>query len=205
MDDRFVGDDEFPTEDAPAPASETQTYNFNPDPEWQTYAATFEAMIQKIALKYCSSDENLREDVMQEARIALATVVPEAVAGFEDYLRGVQTEDQWLKKLRAYCGNVIRNSILSYLDSYPKGNWYNGRTRHVKDRRTGESRKVYLQPRFSSLDMLVDEFGMQVDQHGAISWPDPSDDGIVLPDRVANRERWGRRFLSDGASLPEEE
>lgn len=144
-------------------------YRFNPDPSWQQFITRFEPEIEAIAIKYCTTDEDLREDVKQEARVGLATTFPEQVDGFELYARGQISEDQWDKALDRYCRNVIRNSILSYLDSYPKGNWYIGRTRHVKDKRTGDTKKVYLPPRFSSLDEMSD-MGMQVDEDQNISW-----------------------------------
>jgi hypothetical protein len=87
-------------------------------------------------------------------------------------------EQQWNDALDRYCRNAIRNAVLSYLDSYVTGQWNIGRTRHVRDRVNGRVRKVSLPPRFSSLDELTDDYGMQVDQHGNISWPDPSDDGL---------------------------
>lgn len=160
-------------DDGNAQEPSDQGYNFNPDPQWQTIALSYEKIIQAIAVKYCSADESLRDDCMQEARIALLTVFPEKIHG-----HGLLPEAEWKKALDRYCRNVIRNSILSYLDSYPKGNWYIGRNRHVKNKKTGENQRVYLPPRFSSLDELTDNFGMQVDESGAISWPDPSDDGI---------------------------
>jgi hypothetical protein len=167
------------SEDSPAEAGESQAYNFNPDPTWQQFALSYERMIQKIATKYCSSDDSLRDDVMQEARVAVACARPEKCKSHELYVRGMITENQWNDALNLYVHNTIRNSILSYLDSYPKGNWYIGRTRSLKDKKTGLSRKVYMPPRYSSLDFLVDEHGMQVDEHGNISWPNPSDDGLM--------------------------
>jgi len=156
-----------------ATVGESQAYNFNRDPEWEKFVQRYETTIEKIAVKYCSVDEDLRNDVKQEARIALRTVFPNRIRGYETL-----TSESWFQALDRYCRNVIRNSILSYLNSYPKGNWYIGRTRHVKDRATGATRKVYMPPRFSSLDELVDNYGMQVDESGSVSWPDPSDDGL---------------------------
>jgi hypothetical protein len=79
--------------------------------------------------------------------------------------------------LDKYCRNVIRNSILSYLDSYPKGDWYIGRTRQVRDKKTGEVTKVYLPPRFSSLDQLTEEFGAQIDEGGNLTWTTDAEGG----------------------------
>jgi hypothetical protein len=187
-----------------------QAYNFNPDPLWQQYVQTYEVIIAKIAMKYCSTDDSLRDDAMQEARVALATVRPEQIDGFESYQRGLITEDQWMTALRAYLRNAIRNSIFSMLDSYPKGNWYIGRKRHVKDRTTGATRMVYLPPRYSSLDELVDEYGMQVDENGSISWPEVSDDGLDnggAYGRVRNNPNnthWVPADISTVASEPDE-
>jgi hypothetical protein len=162
-----------------------KSMDFNPDPAWQTATQRYESVIQSIAAKYCSTDEDLRQCLMQEARIALLTVRPEAIKGFSDWADGHIDDKQWQKKVDSYCGNVIRNSILSYLDSYATGNWYIGRTRHIRDRSTGKSRKVHMPPRYSSLDELVDHYGAQIDEDGQITWPEHSEDG--LPSRV-NRE-----------------
>lgn len=160
-------------------------FNFNPDPEWQAYIQRYEKLILQIALKKCSYDEGIREDVMQEARIALATVFPEKIHGYAEYQSGQLTEQQWEGRLKRYCGNVIRNSILSALSSYTKGPWNMGRTRPVKDSKTGETIKVHYPPRYSSLDELVDEYGMQLDSSGNITWPEPSDSGLLPPSALA--------------------
>lgn len=176
VDERHDG--RFTEPEAGSEAPVPQGYNFNRDPAWQSYVQKYETVIHQIALKYCAVDEALREDVMNEARIGLATVHPETVAGFEAYVTGRMPEEEWQSCLEKFCKQVVRNSILSYLDSYRTGNWYIGRTRHVRDRQTGKSRKVYLPTRFSSLDELVDDYGMQIDSEGGISWPEPSDDGL---------------------------
>src|SRR5688500_16381845 len=105
---------------------ESQAYNFNPDPEWQAFGRSSERMIIKIATKYCS-DDDLRKDVEHEARVAVVTLRAEDCQGFEAYSAGELTEEKWHKALKRYIHNTIRNSVLSYLDSYPKGNWYIGR------------------------------------------------------------------------------
>lgn len=170
-------DDDYNFAPIEEPTDAPSAYRFNPDPSWQEFIKSYEPEIEAIAIKYCTSDEDLREDVKQEARVGLATTFPEQVDDFEGYVRGRIAEEQWNKALDRYCRNVIRNSILSYLDSYPKGNWYIGRTRHVKDKRTGNTTKVYLPPRFSSLDEMS-EMGMQVDEDHNISWTDVSEDGL---------------------------
>lgn len=154
-----------------APAT-PQMFNFNPDPAWQDFVRTFEPMIVQIATKYCATDEALREDTAQEARIALATIYPENVRSFAAYRRGEISGDDWQAALLRFCHQVIRNAVLDYLNRWPTGNWYIGRTRHVKDKQTGKSRKVYLPSRFSSLNELVDDHGMQVSTTFEISWPE---------------------------------
>jgi hypothetical protein len=161
-------------------------YDFNEDPAWQIYAQSFERVIIKIVQKFAATDESLQMDCAQEARIALATIRPERIVG---YNRIDLTEQQRKGYLDRYMRNVIRNAVLSYLDSYSKGNWYIGRTRYVKDKESGEVRRVYMPPRFSSLDMLVEEHGMQVDEHCNISWADPSDDGLPHPESSPRRVR----------------
>lgn len=158
--------------------SDKDKSSWNNDPEWIAYITSLEPLIQAISVKYCSSDEALREDCQQEARMALLTVFPQRIRGYEDFVAGRIEPAVWEAAVERYCRNVIRNSILSYLDAYPTGNWYIGRTRTVKDRRTGKTRKVHQPARFSSLDELIDSYGMQIDEHGNVSWPEPSTDGI---------------------------
>jgi len=69
------------------PDETPQGYRFNQDPAWITFIDQFEPMRRRIAAKYCS-DESLREDAMQEAWIALATIHPENVRGYEDFQTG---------------------------------------------------------------------------------------------------------------------
>ncbi|HEX7119406.1 MAG TPA: hypothetical protein VF212_11490 [Longimicrobiales bacterium] len=128
---------------------------WNRDPDWVEFIEKYEPVIRKIAAKY-TWDIGLQEDCQQEARMALLTVFPERVT----------------TNLDAYCRNVIRNSVLSYLTSYRTGDIYSGRTVW----RGGE--KVHDPPRYASLDQLV-AFGMQVDEDGNISWISPSADGLL--------------------------
>lgn len=188
--------------DCESASTESRGYSFTDDPHWQEFVATYEPVIIKIALKFCSADESLREDVMQEARIALATLRPEECRDYEPYCRGEISEGQWNDRLDRYCRNAIRNSILSYLDSYAKGNWYIGRTRSVKDKKTGATRKVYLPPRFTSLDEMVDDYGMQVDEDANISWTQASEDGLDSRHGDGNNHRW---FLPVEMPTPTEE
>lgn len=195
MEDRPDGLEEDVTGLEPTP----KAYDFNPDPRWQEYVQRFEPVITSIAFKYCA-DDDLREDCKNEARIALATVRPEKVDGHEAYTRGDLTDAQWEQGLKKYCHNVIRNTVLSYLDPYPTGPWDTGRTRFVRDRQTGSAKKVYLPPRYSSYDQLSDEFGMQVDNAGNISWPDASDDGLLPLHTEPNRYPRSRRWSTDGGT-----
>lgn len=152
----------------------------NQDPAWVDYINGLKPTIDAIAMKACSADEALREDCVQEALFELSKHYPEDCISYRDYLFGLIDATKCAIQLQRFCRQVARNTIYSVLDAYPTGNWYIGRTRSVKDKRTGESRKVHMPARFSSLDELTDEFGMQVDEFGAVSWPDPTSDGIVL-------------------------
>lgn len=154
-----------------------QEVEWNNDPEWVEYIQGFETVIAQIATKYCS-DHDMRLDCAQEARIALLTVKPEKVNSYPRWKAGLISDERWEKDLSAYCRMAIKFSILSFLDSPKTGNWYVGRTRRVKDPVTGEKKKQHNPARYSSYDMLVDDFGMQVDEHGEISWPEVSSDGL---------------------------
>jgi hypothetical protein len=152
-------------------------FDFNPDPAWQEFIQTYEPIIARIATKATSADEELRKDAMQEARIALAVQRPERVRGWADYQAGTLPKDAWEGRLDRFLRNVIRNSIYSLVDSPTRGNWYVGRNRPVKTA-DGKVRRVHQPARMSSLEQLTG-FGAQIDTHGKISWPDPSDDGLV--------------------------
>lgn len=162
------------------PEAPTQGINWNTDPEWHAYIAGYESVIAAIAAKYCSDDRDLQEDCRQEARLALLTVFPERVNGYAAYIAGELSEDAWFKNLSRYCRNAIRNSILSYLTSWKTGNWNVGRSRTIIDKVTGERTKVYQPARFSSLDALTEDSGMQIDEQGQITWDRVSEAG--LPD-----------------------
>lgn len=151
--------------------------DWNTDPEWMAYCASMEKPITKIVAKY-TTDEALREDCAQEARIALYTLHPSKIRIYEKYLAGEIDKKTWEKQLDKYCRNCIRNSVLSYLDSLKTGSWYMGRTRRVKSRRTGLRIKSHVGPRYSSLDELVEDSGLQIDQNGNISWEHISTSGL---------------------------
>lgn len=144
--------------------TETPDY-FNTDPDWMDYVASLEPVIRKIAQKL-TSDEDMQEDCKQEARVALCTIRPENIVGNRD----------------AYVRNVIRNSMLKYLASYNTGDWYSGRTVY-RESEDGSTIRRYVPPRFASFDLLADEFGMEVDEHGAVSWV-ARDDGLSNDERA---------------------
>jgi len=151
----------------------------NQDPAWQSYIETLEPTVAAIAMKACSSDAALREDCVQEALFELAKHYPEDCDAYRDFLYGLIDADRCAVQLQRFTRQIARNTIYSVLIAYPTGNWYIGRTRSVTDRRTGVTRKVHVPARFSSLDELVEDYGMQVDQFGVVSWPEPSVDGLV--------------------------
>jgi hypothetical protein len=166
--------------------------NWNEDPKWAKYCETLERTIVKIAAKY-TTDEALREDCAQEARIGLYTLHPSKIRLYEKFISGEIDEKTWKKQLDKYCRNVIRNSVLSYLDSLKTGSWYMGRTRRVKNRRTGQRVKSHVGPRYSSLDELVEDSGLQVDEHGNISWDHISTSGLGTDLAEEREEPYERR------------
>ena len=149
----------------------------NLDPSWVRYVERFEPLILSISHKV-TTDKALQQDCQQEARIALLQVYPEKVDGHEKFIRKEITEGQWHINLRVYCSSVIRNSMLDYLNSYKTGNWYIGRTRRYKNR-TGEVVEQHVNPRFSSLDDLMENFGMQIDHLGEVTWEEVSTTGLL--------------------------
>jgi hypothetical protein len=165
----------------------------NQDPAWHQFIERLNPVIKAIAVKACAADEALREDCIQEAMFELAKHYPEDCTSYRDYLYGLCDRERCEQQLLRFSRQVVRNTIYSVLDAYPTGNWYIGRTRSVTDKRTGAVRKVRLPARFSSLDELVDDYGMQVDEFGCISWPEPSVDGLVVGSpnsKSPSRVRW---------------
>jgi hypothetical protein len=139
---------------------------WNDDPAWVEYIRRFENAIIAIAMKF-ATDDGLRDDCAQEARMALLTVWPENVAGYEAYACGEMDEEAWNKNLDRYCRNVVRNSVLSYLDSIKTGNWYHGRTRRNPKAKGGKRR---MPARYLSLHELVSQGACQIDEKGDIHW-----------------------------------
>lgn len=149
----------------PKPKNEAEPL-FNPDPDWQEYIRRYEAVYPKLAAKF-TEDDDFRLDVIQEARIALATIRPEKILGAHG---PNMTEEQREAAVDRYCRNVIRNSMLGFLQSYRTGPWDSGRTILQTDKETGQTYRVYQPARFASFDLLSDEWGMQVDTRGRVSW-----------------------------------
>jgi hypothetical protein len=178
--------------EAEAVVPQEKTLEWNLDPKWARYCESLEKAITKIAAKF-TTDEALREDCAQEARIGLYTLHPSKIRLYEKFLSGEIDEKTWKKQLDKYCRNVIRNSVLSYLDSLKTGSWYMGRTRRVKNRRTGQRVKSHVGPRYSSLDELVEDSGLQIDEHGNISWEYISTSGLGTSTTDERDEPYERR------------
>jgi hypothetical protein len=140
---------------------------FNDDPTWLAVVASYETVIRKIAAKACARDEALREDVCQEARIALATIRPNAIRGYDPAINGPLSVKNVPAVVDRFCRNVARNSILSYLNSYATGSWYSGRKRTNKNKRTGIVTTRHLPARFRSLQDLVDA-SFDIDERGNV-------------------------------------
>lgn len=155
---------------------ETPRPKINHDPRWHRYIATLEPEVFKIANKF-TMDSALREDCEQEARMALLTVFPERVRGWENYLSGETSEEDWLKHLKKYCCNVIRNAVFSYLKPWNTGNWYIGRNETEIDEQ-GNKVRIHKDARYSSLEELSEEFGFDVDEDGNPTWPKITHDGL---------------------------
>lgn len=161
--------------------------DWNQDPEWVAYVLSLDPLIASIAAKF-TEDEALREDIAQESRIALLTIYPERIRYWTDYQEGRLSLVEWKARLKRYVGNVIRNSMLSYLESLKTGNQYIGRTRRVRDKVTGKTRHVHVPARFDSLDELMDDSGLQVDHRYNISWGRVRDDGIAPAPRTGEED-----------------
>jgi DNA-directed RNA polymerase specialized sigma24 family protein len=107
----------------------------------KTALAEYEPVVRKIANKY-APDADLAADAMQEARIALATLdISNVRSNLDSFVR-----------------MVIRNSVLSTLNSYNTGDWYSGRTRQ------GEQHPA----RYIRIDALMDMEGVQISEDGQL-------------------------------------
>jgi hypothetical protein len=156
---------------------EFTTLTWNDDPEWIKYTAGYEPVIKQIANKY-TTDEHLREECEQEARMRLLTKFPYQCRAYPLYKEGTITEAQFQKALNVYLRQCIRNAILDYLNKWVTGNWYIGRTRRKFNKITGKHEKVHVSVRYASLDDLMDNHGMDINEDGEITWPEVSHDGL---------------------------
>ena len=130
-------------------------YRFNQDVEWQKFVyEKYQKVIAKIAFKYCMQDADLREDLKQEAMMALMTIDPKEVKGYVEFTNGEITEKEWKRKLDTYIRQVARNSVLAPLASVSTGNWYSGRKKRRKNPVTGEAEYVATPAMYVSFDSL---------------------------------------------------
>lgn len=144
---------------------------WNDDPEWVDYIFTLDPVIEAIAAKY-TDDYGLREDCAQEARMELLYIFPEKhISAYEKFRAGKLTEAQWEKKRDSFCRMVIRNTIITFLNSYKSGPWQVGRKVRRVDR-YGNATMKRKSARFASMDDLMEDYGMQIDTEGNISWPE---------------------------------
>lgn len=152
---------------------------WNTDPEWLRFLETYErSVLPQMAMKVCSGDADLREDCKQVARIALHQIFSESIGGPETK-RGTIPEEEWWAQADRYCRNAIRYSMLTFLASPTQGNWSSGRVARIPDPKTGKRKRVRLPGAlFSSLDGLIEEFGLQVTDQGEISWDVVRQDGV---------------------------
>lgn len=144
-------------------------YGWNDDPAWVDYIQRFESVIRSIVTKF-TTDESLRDDCAQEARIGLMKTWPEKIRGYETYVAGEITEDEWNDNLDKYCRNVIRNRVLGTLEDLRKGNWYVGRTRRRSKKKGSGVHRYRIGARYVPLEDLVELGGMQIDDQGNVIW-----------------------------------
>ena len=154
-------------------------YDFNHDETWQAVCTTYDGVIAALVYKYASTaDVDIQTDARQEALIALHTVRPERIKGYDPAKHGPITRDHVPAPVDRYARNVLRNSILGFLDHRTKGRWDVGRTMPRRDK-TGRRYRVHKPARYASLDELT-ALGMDVDRRGSISWNAVSTDGLLL-------------------------
>lgn len=163
---------------------EDDTPTWNNENSWIDYIQALTPQITAVAAKY-TNDFGLREDAVQNALIELLQQHPEEIRGFEDFCNGIISEGRWQDTLSSFCLTVARNEILSTLSSHTTGNIYVGRTQVRRvEREDGTKVKVktHIPPRYVSLDQLIEDSGLQVSEHGDLSWDslnevDYGDDG----------------------------
>lgn len=152
---------------------------WNNDPAWERYIRRYEDVIKAIAIK-CTSDVDMQDDCAQEARIALMMVWPERVRGYEHFVSGEFTEEEWNINLDKYCRQVVHFSILSWLSSPNKGPWYQSRTKRVASKEGGTT-KVRSSAFFVRLEELLETGMVQIDDEGDIIFERGFDRSRVTP------------------------
>lgn len=155
-------------DDAVIPEPKIKVITWNSDPAWADYCITvLERHVRTIAYK-STTDEDLRQDCENEARMAIYQIQPSNVREYDKYQSGEMTENQWRTRLLNYCKNTIRNAIFSYLDSPKTGNWSIGRTTRVRTK-DGRRVKVHQSARYVSLEQLSAS-GLQINEQGEATW-----------------------------------
>lgn len=149
---------------------------FNDSPEWAAVVASYEPVLQRIAQKVAASaDDDTREDVMAEMRIALFEQWPEKIRAYRPELHGPIVPGAIPGAVDRYLRNVARNAALSFRQMKRTRDWYQGQT----EWRNGV--RQYQPARFTRLDELV-AVGMDIDSHGNVTWNEVSTDGLVIED-----------------------
>jgi hypothetical protein len=184
-------------------------YRFNPDVDWQNFVyAKYKKICAKIAFKYCMADADLREDLEQEAMMALMTIDPKEIKGYEEFQMELgDTEEggelhtklqkEWDRRVDTYCRQVTRNSVLAVLASNSAGNWYTGRKKKRKNPVTGEAEYVSTPATYVSFDaMFMQGNGVQIGTDGVIyidgalyKYSDREHDQVAIPRPNDNLER----------------
>lgn len=123
--------------------------------------ARYEPVITAIVMKY-TLDPDIQEDCKQEARIGLLTATWKKCKAYALWKAGVLPKQTFEQQFDRYCRNIIRNSVLSYLQSYTTGDWYVGRT--VRNARTNTKRRE--EARFIPAELFFDVAG--IDDEGQI-------------------------------------
>lgn len=167
-------------------ARERKIKEWNTSAAWAQFCAEFEPTLQKIARKFVE-DPDLREDACQNARVAIYQIFPDR--DIQQLQTPGLTPEQRMHAIKKFVSNITRNRCISTVTSRSEGDWSKGISRLVYDPVTGARSKRIFPPRFESLDELTDEFGMQVDIQGNISWPEVSEEGLQSPSGTPIRQR----------------
>lgn len=154
------------------------------DVRWGEYVVSLTPVIGAIATKLCGRNTELHADCVQQALMELLSVDPTRISGYKEYMAGQLSDKRWESQVSAYTRMAARNIMVSYLRSYRTGPLYTSRYKYVRDAQAKQTTKRRELPRYVRLEILEDEYGMQVDTEGNISWmsvfsaPDPNDDSV---------------------------